>query len=97
MLICRNYKGDVDMAEIDHFLPLLMTQEEEGLTCPIMSHGNVHFLWIKHTNLYCILIMILVASQLKVNHYHFVACINHVSFTNEMLVKPTQRQICIFP
>uniref|UniRef100_A0A4W5LVP1 AP-1 complex subunit mu-2 n=1 Tax=Hucho hucho TaxID=62062 RepID=A0A4W5LVP1_9TELE len=54
VLICRNYKGDVDMAEIDHFLPLLMTQEEEGLTCPIMSHGNVHFLWIKHTNLYLV-------------------------------------------
>uniref|UniRef100_A0A6Q2X5K4 AP-1 complex subunit mu-2 n=1 Tax=Esox lucius TaxID=8010 RepID=A0A6Q2X5K4_ESOLU len=54
VLICRNYKGDVDMAEIDHFLPLLMTEEEEGVTCPIMMHGNVHFLWIKHTNLYLV-------------------------------------------
>lgn len=55
VLICRNYKGDVDMSEIDHFFTLLMQQEEEGLLCPVMSHGNVHFLWIKHSNLYCIL------------------------------------------
>lgn len=56
VLICRNYKGDVDMAEIDHFLPLLMQHEEEGLLCPVLSHGSVHFMWIKHTNLYCILL-----------------------------------------
>ncbi|KAG9338779.1 hypothetical protein JZ751_025215 [Albula glossodonta] len=54
VLICRNYKGDVDMAEIDHFLPLLMQQEEEGLLCPVLTHGNVHFLWIKHSNLYLV-------------------------------------------
>ncbi|KAI5613605.1 low-density lipoprotein receptor isoform X1, partial [Silurus asotus] len=52
VLICRNYKGDVDMSEIDHFLPLLLQQEEEGLMCPVISHGNVHFMWIKHSNLY---------------------------------------------
>lgn len=55
VLICRNYKGDVDMSEIDHFLPLLLQQEEEGLMCPVISHGSVHFMWIKHSNLYCIL------------------------------------------
>uniref|UniRef100_A0A8C0YH82 AP-1 complex subunit mu-2 n=1 Tax=Cyprinus carpio carpio TaxID=630221 RepID=A0A8C0YH82_CYPCA len=54
VLICRNYKGDVDMSEIDHFFTLLMQQEEEGLLCPVMSHGNVHFLWIKHSNLYLV-------------------------------------------
>ncbi|XP_051940120.1 AP-1 complex subunit mu-2 isoform X1 [Hippocampus zosterae] len=54
VLICRNYKGDVDMAEIDHFMPLLMQHDDEGLTCPVMSHGNVHFMWIKHSNLYLV-------------------------------------------
>uniref|UniRef100_A0AAQ5X4D8 AP-1 complex subunit mu-2 n=1 Tax=Amphiprion ocellaris TaxID=80972 RepID=A0AAQ5X4D8_AMPOC len=54
VLICRNYKGDVDMAEIDHFMPLLMQHEEEGLLCPVISHGNVHFMWIKHSNLYLV-------------------------------------------
>lgn len=43
------------MAEIDHFMPLLMQHEEEGLVCPVMSHGKVHFMWIKHSNLYRIL------------------------------------------
>uniref|UniRef100_A0A8C9T4Y7 AP-1 complex subunit mu-2 n=1 Tax=Scleropages formosus TaxID=113540 RepID=A0A8C9T4Y7_SCLFO len=54
VLICRNYKGDVDMAEIDHFLPLLLQQEEEGLLSPAITRGNVHFLWIKHSNLYLV-------------------------------------------
>ncbi|XP_032419371.1 AP-1 complex subunit mu-2 [Xiphophorus hellerii] len=54
VLICRNYKGDVDMAEIDHFMNLLMQHEEEGLLSPVLSHGNVHFMWIKHSNLYLV-------------------------------------------
>lgn len=54
VLISRNYKGDVDTTEIDHFLPLLTQQEEEGLTCPLLSRGKVHFLWIKHSNLYLV-------------------------------------------
>ena len=57
VLICRNYKGDVDMAEVDHFMPLLMQNEEDGLICPVISHGNVHFMWIKHSNLYRILVV----------------------------------------
>ncbi|EDL78305.1 rCG31866, isoform CRA_b [Rattus norvegicus] len=58
-LISRNYKGDVPMTEIDHFMPLLMQREEEGMLAPLLSHGRVHFLWIKHSNLY------LVATTLK--------------------------------
>ncbi|XP_066217112.1 AP-1 complex subunit mu-2 isoform X1 [Saccopteryx leptura] len=58
-LISRNYKGDVAMSEIEHFMPLLMQQEEEGALAPLLSHGRVHFLWIKHSNLY------LVATTLK--------------------------------
>ena len=53
-LISRNYKGDVAMSEIDHFMPLLMQREEEGALTPLLSHGRVHFLWIKYSNLYCI-------------------------------------------
>ena len=44
-LISRNYKGDVAMSEIDHFMPLLMQREEEGALTPLLSHGRVHFLW----------------------------------------------------
>jgi AP-1 complex subunit mu len=40
------------MTEIDNFMPLLMQREEEGALAPLLSHGRVHFLWIKHSNLY---------------------------------------------
>lgn len=47
------------MAEIDHFMNLLMQHEEEGLLCPVLSHGNVHFMWIKYSNLYRILVSLI--------------------------------------
>ncbi|KAG9350690.1 hypothetical protein JZ751_024579 [Albula glossodonta] len=55
VLICRNYRGDVDMSEIEHFMPILMDKEEEGTLSPILAHGGVRFMWIKHNNLYRIL------------------------------------------
>ncbi|KAM6472954.1 AP-1 complex subunit mu-2 isoform 1-T1 [Liasis olivaceus] len=55
-LISRNYKGDVSMSEIDYFMPLLMQKEEECALTPVLSHGKVHFLWIKHSNLYLVAI-----------------------------------------
>nr|XP_012291145.1 AP-1 complex subunit mu-2 [Aotus nancymaae] len=58
-LISRNYKGDVPMSKIEHFMPLLVQREEEGALTPLLSYGEVHFLWIKHSNLY------LVATTLK--------------------------------
>lgn len=54
-LISRNYKGDVSMSEIDYFMPLFIQKEEDCDLTPVLSHGKVHFLWIKHSNLYCIL------------------------------------------
>ena len=57
VLVCRNYRGDVDMSEIEHFMTLLMDKEEEGTLSPILAHGGVRFMWIKHNNLYCILIV----------------------------------------
>uniref|UniRef100_A0AAR2JKJ3 AP-1 complex subunit mu-1 n=1 Tax=Pygocentrus nattereri TaxID=42514 RepID=A0AAR2JKJ3_PYGNA len=54
VLICRNYRGDVDMSEIEHFMTLLMDKEEEGTLSPILAHGGVRFMWIKHNNLYLV-------------------------------------------
>lgn len=31
VLISRNYRGDMDLAVIDKFMPLLMEREEEGM------------------------------------------------------------------
>uniref|UniRef100_V9KAN1 Adaptor-related protein complex 1, mu 2 subunit n=1 Tax=Callorhinchus milii TaxID=7868 RepID=V9KAN1_CALMI len=52
LLICRNYKGDVEMGEIDSFIPVLIQSEDEGSVSPLLTHGKTHFLWIKHSNLY---------------------------------------------
>lgn len=54
--------GNMDMNEIDHFMPILMKREEEAETTPMVSHGSSHFLWIKHSNLYRI---------------HLTPCLNH--------------------
>lgn len=55
VLICRNYMGSVDMNEIDNFMPIMMKREEDADLSPVVIHGSTHFLWIKHSNLYCIL------------------------------------------
>lgn len=43
------------MSEVEHFMPILMEKEEEGVLSPILAHGGVRFMWIKHNNLYRIL------------------------------------------
>ncbi|KAM3845302.1 AP-1 complex subunit mu-2 isoform 1-T1 [Vipera latastei] len=53
-LISRNYKGDVSMSEIDYFMPLFIQKEEDCDLTPVLSRGKVHFLWIKHSNLYLV-------------------------------------------
>lgn len=54
-LISRSYKGDVGLGEIEHFMGVLLQREEEGTLTPVLTYGHVHFLWIKHANLYRIL------------------------------------------
>ncbi|NWT19255.1 AP1M2 protein, partial [Vireo altiloquus] len=56
-LISRNYKGDVGLGEIEHFMGVLLQREEEGSLTPVLTYGHVHFLWIKHANLYRILLV----------------------------------------
>ncbi|XP_043098394.1 adaptor related protein complex 1 subunit mu 3 isoform X3 [Puntigrus tetrazona] len=56
VLICRNYMGNVDMNEIDNFMPIMMKREEDADLSPVVIHGSTHFLWIKHSNLYLVAI-----------------------------------------
>ena len=37
VLLCRNYRGDIDMSMIDKFMPLLMEKEEESNLYPIIQ------------------------------------------------------------
>ncbi|KAI1229654.1 hypothetical protein IHE44_0010986 [Lamprotornis superbus] len=53
-LISRNYKGDVGLGEIENFMGVLLQREEEGTLTPVLTYGHVHFLWIKHANLYLV-------------------------------------------
>ena len=36
-LISRNYRGDVESADVDKFMTLVMEKEEEGITSPIIG------------------------------------------------------------
>uniref|UniRef100_A0A671T1S0 AP-1 complex subunit mu-1-like n=1 Tax=Sinocyclocheilus anshuiensis TaxID=1608454 RepID=A0A671T1S0_9TELE len=56
VLICRNYMGNVDMSEIDNFMPIMMKREEDADLSPVVIHGSTHYLWIKHSNLYLVAI-----------------------------------------
>ncbi|VDM20690.1 unnamed protein product [Wuchereria bancrofti] len=52
-IISRNYRGDIDMAVIDKFMPLLLEREEEGRQSPALEHPEATFIYVRHSNLYC--------------------------------------------
>ncbi|EJW85257.1 AP-47 protein [Wuchereria bancrofti] len=51
-IISRNYRGDIDMAVIDKFMPLLLEREEEGRQSPALEHPEATFIYVRHSNLY---------------------------------------------
>lgn len=53
-LISRNYRGDITTNSIEKFLPLVLEQEEESVTTPIVVWGDVTFVYIKCNNLYIV-------------------------------------------
>ncbi|KAI8907364.1 Mu homology domain-containing protein [Gorgonomyces haynaldii] len=56
VLISRNYRGDIPMSSIEKFMPLVLQQEEDEQINPIMSQDGVHYLYIRHNNLYLVAI-----------------------------------------
>jgi len=52
ILISRDYRGDMQAAVIDKFMPLVMESEENGTPTPILQYDNTTFSYIKHNNLY---------------------------------------------
>ena len=42
------------MSVVDKFMPLVMDREEEGMSSPIIQHGEVAFIFIKYNNLYLV-------------------------------------------
>jgi hypothetical protein len=59
VLISRNYRGDIPMSSIEKFMPLILqVEEEESATSPIVSQDGIHFLYIRHNNLFRIYYLI---------------------------------------
>lgn len=48
----RNYRGDVDINVIEKFMPLLVEQEDEGKSSPIIQRDDLSYIYIKHMNIY---------------------------------------------
>lgn len=48
----RNYRGDVEMSAIEKFMPLLMEQEDEGRSSPILQKEELSYIFIKHMNIF---------------------------------------------
>ncbi len=46
------------MSVIDKFLPMVLDDEDEGVVSPILIHEKVTFVYIKHSNVYCILVLL---------------------------------------
>uniref|UniRef100_A0A0K0F7E9 MHD domain-containing protein n=1 Tax=Strongyloides venezuelensis TaxID=75913 RepID=A0A0K0F7E9_STRVS len=53
-LMSRNYRGDIEMNEIEKFLPLVLEQEEEGSQSPVVEKDGINFCFIRHRNLYLV-------------------------------------------
>jgi AP-1 complex subunit mu len=49
----RNYRGDIEMSEIEKFMTLVMEQEDDGKLSPIVQNGELSYIYIKHMNIFC--------------------------------------------
>jgi len=54
VIMSRNYRGDVDMSLIEKFMPLLMEQEDEGKSSPVLQKDGLSYTFIKHMNIYLV-------------------------------------------
>ncbi|KAI9295896.1 clathrin adaptor, mu subunit [Neoconidiobolus thromboides FSU 785] len=56
ILISRNYRGDIPLSAVEKFMPLLLASEEEDNVSPVLSCDGIHYLYIRHNNLYLLAI-----------------------------------------
>jgi len=54
VLISRNYRGDIDMAAIEKFMPLVTEREDDGQLSPIIQTDEATFCYVKVSNLYVV-------------------------------------------
>jgi hypothetical protein len=58
ILISRNYRGDVPMSVASRFIMKVLEEEELNIK-PIIEEDGVTYIFVKHNNLFCILLIIL--------------------------------------
>ncbi|CAD5221033.1 unnamed protein product [Bursaphelenchus okinawaensis] len=54
VIMSRNYRGDVEMTEIEKFMPLMMEKEDEGKVSPVLERDGLSYIYIKHMNIYLV-------------------------------------------
>ena len=59
ILISRNYRGDVPMSVASRFINKILEEEEMNIK-PVTEEDGVTYIFVKHQNLYCILIILFV-------------------------------------
>lgn len=59
ILISRNYRGDVPMSVASRFINKILEEEELNIK-PILEEDGVTYIFVKHNNLFCILIIQLI-------------------------------------
>lgn len=57
ILISRNYRGDVPMGVASRFIGKILEEEEMNVK-PVTEEDGVTYAFIKHNNLFCILILL---------------------------------------
>jgi hypothetical protein len=55
ILISRNYRGDVPMSVASRFISKVLEEEEVSVK-PIVEEDGVTYIFVKHHNLFCILV-----------------------------------------
>ncbi len=70
VLICRNYRGEVDMNHVDRFIGLYRDLEEDNKVAPILQDGVVTFVHIKYRDLFRILATDTRAHTQRFKHTH---------------------------
>ena len=43
VIMSRNYRGDIETSAIERFMTLLMEQEDEGKTSPVVQSGDISY------------------------------------------------------
>jgi len=56
IIISRDYRGDISVNYVERFVSKVLEEEESNLK-PIFEEDGVTYIYVKHNNLYCKLLI----------------------------------------